>query len=169
MNNKIISNILLLIVLVLLQVSLFSHIDFLGYLNPYIYIIFLLYFPFEKELRIAFLFLAFLLGLSIDIFSDSGGVHAAASLSVAYLRPLFMRWAFGATIDYNTFKLGKATFGQRFNFLLLMILTHHFILFTLEIFSFVQLLTILKKTLFSAIFTFVLSLIFIALFSRKRT
>ncbi|TRZ43239.1 rod shape-determining protein MreD [Robertkochia solimangrovi] len=169
MNNTIVSNITRFIILVLLQVTLFNHIDFLGYLNPYIYILFIVYFPFDKETRIPFLFFSFLIGLSIDIFSDSGGVHSAASVAIAYLRPVIMRWAFGLSYDYQTLKISKTTFGQRFNFLSLLILTHHLILFTLEIFSFAQVVNILKKTIFSAIFTLILCLIFISLFSRKRS
>lgn len=169
MNNRILTNSLRFVVLVLLQASIFNNINFLGYINPYVYVLFLIYFPFDKEERISYLFAAFLLGISVDFFSDSGGVHAAASLTVAFLRPVMMRASFGQSFDFNTLKLNKTTFGQRFNFLLILILTHHLILFLLEIFSFAHIQAILTKTLFSGVFTLILCLIFITLFSRKRT
>ncbi|MBL7472985.1 rod shape-determining protein MreD [Robertkochia sediminum] len=169
MNNSSLSNALFFITLVFLQVTLFNRIDFLGYLNPFIYILYLVYHPYDKENRIPFIFTAFLLGLCIDIFSDSGGVHAAATLTTAFFRPVILRWAFGLSFDHQTIKIGKTTFGQRFNYLILLILTHHLVLFTLEIFSFAHLVILLKKTIFSTIFTLLLCLIFVSLFSKKRT
>lgn len=169
MNNSSLSNTILFVLLVLFQATLFNHIDFMGYINPYIYILFLVYYPYDRENTIPFIFLSFLLGLSIDIFSDSGGVHAAATLTTAYLRPVMMRWAFGVSYDYHTIKIGKTTYGQRINYLMLLILTHHLVLFSLEIFSFAHLVIIVKKTIFSAIFTLILSLVFISLFSKKKS
>lgn len=169
MNNSSLSNTLLFIVLVFLQVTLFSRIDFLGYLNPFIYILFLVYYPYDRENHIPFIFFSFLLGLCIDIFSDSGGVHAAATLTTAYFRPVIMRWAFGVSYDHQTIKIGKTNFGQRFNYLTLLILTHHLVLFSLEIFSFAHLVILLKKTLLSTIFTLMMCLVSISLFSKKKT
>lgn len=161
--------ILRFIILVLLQVTIFNNINFLGYINPYIYILFLILFPFDKDNRILFIFCSFLIGLTIDMFSDSGGVHAAACVTTAYFIPLMMRSIFGVSYDYHNIKIEKTYFGQRINYLIILILTHHFILFSLEIFSFAHILLILKKTLFSAIFTLILCLIFISLFSKKST
>ncbi|PHR99524.1 MAG: rod shape-determining protein MreD, partial [Leeuwenhoekiella sp.] len=42
MSNSILRNILRFIVLVLAQITLFNNIDFLGYINPYPYILFVL-------------------------------------------------------------------------------------------------------------------------------
>ncbi|MCM5662646.1 rod shape-determining protein MreD [Galbibacter mesophilus] len=167
MNRSAFLNTVRFVVLVLFQVVIFNHINFLGYINPYVYILFIVFFPFDKDNRIPFIFFSFLLGLCIDIFSDSGGVHAAASVATAYARPLLMRSVFGVSYDYHHIKIEKTLFGQRINYLILLILTHHFILFGLEIFSFAHILLILKKTVFSAIFTLILCLIFISLFSRK--
>ncbi|MEL4308640.1 rod shape-determining protein MreD [Joostella sp. CR20] len=169
MNKTIFVIILRFVLLVLLQVVIFNHINFLGYLNPYIYILFIVLFPFDKDNRILFIFCSFLIGLTIDMFSDSGGVHAAASVFVAYFRPLMMRSVFGVSYDYHNIKIESTYFGQRVNYLVILILTHHLMLFSLEIFSFAHVLLILKKTLFSAIFTLIMCLIFISLFSKKST
>jgi rod shape-determining protein MreD len=89
MNNTIFINSLRFVLLVLLQVLLLNNINFLGYVNPYFYILFLVLYPFNTPQSL-FMFLAFLLGLSIDAFEDSGGIHAAASLFIAYVRPVFL-------------------------------------------------------------------------------
>ena len=93
MNNVIITHIVRFIALVLIQALVLNHINFLGYINPYIYILFIILFPIKNN-RILFIFLAFLLGLSIDLFLDSGGVHAAASVTISYIRPVILKFSF---------------------------------------------------------------------------
>ena len=94
MNNIALNIVLRFIGLVLLQVIICSNINFLGYLNPYVYVIFMFLYPITNN-RLLFIFLSFSIGLSIDIFLDSGGVHAAASVAIAYVRPLFLKFSFG--------------------------------------------------------------------------
>lgn len=168
MNNFTFQNTLLFFILVIAQVTLFNNIDFLGYINPYIYILFIAYFPVKKDNRALFIFLSFLIGLCIDFFGDSGGINATASLAIAYIRPLFLRSTFGNAYDYQTLKISHTPFAQQTVYLAFLILIHHLILFSLEIFSYVHILLILKKTLSSGIFTLVLSLLLVSLFNTKK-
>lgn len=165
-NNIIFINIVRFISLLLLQVLVLNNINFLGYINPYLYIIFILIFPFtgNKSLLIS---LAFLLGLGVDFFSDSGGVHAAASVFIAYLRSFILKFSFGVSYEYNAIKLSKVTFSERLIYILIMVLLHHLVLFSLEIFSTSRILLILKSTLFSGIFSIFLILCSLVLFSKK--
>tara|TARA_R110002020_G_scaffold205086_10_gene409604 strand:+ start:1058 stop:1564 length:507 start_codon:yes stop_codon:yes gene_type:complete len=167
MSNSIANNILRFVVLVLAQVALFNHINFLGYINPYPYVIFILLFPISDK-KASFLFFSFLIGLTIDMFSNSGGMHAAASLVLAYSRPWILRSVFGVAYEYNTVKITQTSFTERFTFITILVLIHHFVLFLLETFNVSDILYILKKTLLSGIFTLILSLILITLFSAKR-
>lgn len=166
MNNVITTHIVRFIALVLIQALVLNHINFLGYINPYIYILFIILFPIKNN-RILFIFLAFLLGLSIDLFSDSGGVHAAASVTIAYIRPVILKFSFGAIYEHQTIKFSNTEFGQRLTYFLIIILIHHLILFNLEIFNISKIILILKKSLFSSIFTLILCLLITILFSRK--
>ena len=106
----------------------------MGNINPYIYILFLLLYPIGSN-RMGFLFIAFSLGLIIDLFLDSGGANAAASLSIAYIRPIFLKFSFGAAYDYQSLKLNTAEALPRLIYFALMIFIHHFILFTLIYFD----------------------------------
>ena len=166
MNSVISRNILRFIVLVLVQALILNNINFLGYINPYIYILFIILFPIKNN-RLLFIFLSFLLGLTLDMFLDSGGVHAAASVTIAYIRPIVLKFAFGATYEHQTVKFSSTEFGQRFSYFSILILIHHLFVFSLEIFNTSQIILILKKTLFSGVFTLVLCLLLIVLFSRK--
>ena len=166
MNNAISTNIARFITLMLAQVLVFNNINFLGYINPYIYILFIMLFPIKNN-RLLFLCLSFLLGLSIDLFSDSGGVHAAACVTIAYIRPILLKFSFGMIYEHQTIKFSSTDFGQRLTYFSIIIFIHHLILFSLEIFNSAKIILILKKSLFSSIFTLILCLLITILFSKK--
>lgn len=155
------------IILVLVQVLIFNHINFLGYINPYIYILFIILFPANNN-RTLFVFLAFLLGFCVDMFSDSGGVHAAACVTIAYIRPIFLKFSFGTIYDYQSVKFDQTDFGSKLTYFSALVFIHHLIMYSLEIFNVSNILFILQKTLFSGIFTIILCLIITTLFSPKR-
>lgn len=167
MTNTILINSIRFIFLVLLQVLLLNNINFLGYVNPYLYVLFLILYPFNTPQSL-FLFIAFLLGITIDTFEDSGGIHAAACLVIAYIRPAVLRFSFGVSYDYQTVKLSNTPYGARVSYVMIIVILHHIVLFTLEMFDFSHFFLILKKTIFSAIFSILLILISLTLFKPKR-
>lgn len=167
MNNVVTTNIVRFIALVLVQALILNNINFLGYINPYIYILFIILFPIKNN-RMLFIFLSFLLGLFVDLFLDSGGVHAAACVTIAYIRPLILKFSFGMVYEHQTIKFSNTEFGQRLTYFAIMVFIHHLILFSLEIFNTSKILLILKKSLFSGIFTIILCLLITVLFSQKR-
>jgi len=167
MNNVISQNIIRFIVLVLVQTLVLNNVNFLGYLNPYIYVLFIILFPIKNN-RLLFLCLSFFLGLTIDLFLDSGGIHAAACVSIAYIRPVILKFSFGMIYEHQTIKFSSTEFGKRLSYFTILILVHHIILFSLEIFNSSKIILIVKKSLFSSIFTIVLCLLITILFSRKK-
>ncbi|WP_299113206.1 rod shape-determining protein MreD [uncultured Winogradskyella sp.] len=167
MNSSLASNIIRFIVLLLVQVTICNNINLLGYINPYIYVIFILLFP-VKNNRLLFLVLAFNLGLLVDMFLDSGGVHAGASVFLAFARPVFLKYAFGTLYDHQTLKFGNSEIGALIMYVSGCVILHHLILFYLEIFNISQIILLLKKALFSSIFTVSLSLLLILLFKPRK-
>ncbi|WP_298416696.1 rod shape-determining protein MreD [uncultured Kordia sp.] len=168
MSSVVFWNTVRFVIAVLVQVLICNHIDFLGYINPMVYIYFILLFPFNSN-RSLFLVLAFLLGLTIDMFSDSGGVNAAACVIIAYIRPFVLRFAFGISYEHQSIKLENTAFGQRMVYITILIFTHHFFLFLLEIFNISNILLVLRNTLFFGIFTMLVITLSITLFSRKNS
>ncbi|TBN02712.1 rod shape-determining protein MreD [Hyunsoonleella flava] len=166
MNSIITAHSIRFVLLVLFQVILFNHINFLGYINPYIYIIFIIFFPIKNN-RLLFIFLSFLIGLTVDMFSDSGGIHAAASVFIAYTRPVFLKFAFGTMYEHNNVKFNNNDFGAKLVYIALLTVLHHIILFSLEIFSISRILMVFQKTLFSGIFTILMITLVSIIFSRK--
>lgn len=154
------------VILVLIQVLVLDHVLFLGYINPYLYLFFIIYLPITTK-RVNTLIIGFLLGLCIDIFNDTGGVHAASTLFIAYVRPIILRLSFGLSYDYNTLKLTKADFKNQFIYVLLMVFIHHLLMFSLEYFSINYWVEIMKNTVFSSIFSFILILMLLRLIRNK--
>lgn len=153
------------IALVFVQILILNHINFLGYINPYIYILFIALFP-VKNNRIILILLAFLLGITIDMFLDTGGIHAGASVFIAYVRPVLLKTSFGMIYEHQTIKFNTVDFGSKLTYFALLTVLHHVVLFSLEIFSISKILLILQKTLFSGIFTILLSVVVTIIFSR---
>lgn len=166
-NNPALANAFRFVLLLTVQVLVFNRLNFFGFINPMVYILFLYWYPI-KENRNLFLVLAFSLGFILDFFSDTMALHAAASLTIAYLRPTIMRFVFGVNYEFQSFKLSNSTRIQQFTFLTLLVITHHVIFFSLEIFSFSNLLLILKKVVFNGIGTIVICTLFISLFGISR-
>ncbi|MGB0788538.1 MAG: rod shape-determining protein MreD [Marinirhabdus sp.] len=152
--------------LVLVQVVVLDHINLFGYINPYLYIYFIVLYPFTGN-RGLIILLGFLLGLTIDVFSDTGGVHAAATTFIAYARPAFLKISFGVSYQHNTVKLAKAGFRARIFYIAVMVVAHHLLLFSLEVFSIKHILLVLQGTLFSSIFSIVVLYATFVLFSKK--
>ena len=151
----------------LAQIIVFNTINFLGYINPYPYILFLLLFTFTAN-RSLLLIIAFATGLLMDIFSDSGGIHAAACVTLAYLRPVALRIAFGVSYEYNAIRISSTTLYERFVYIGFMVAIHHLVLFSLEVFNISSILYVFQKTLFTSIFTLVLCMLFTILFGNPK-
>ena len=77
MANQLIKYGFIFIALVLTQVLVLNHIQFSGFVNPYIYVLFVLLLPMGSP-RYVVLLLAFFIGLTIDVFSNSPGIHSFA-------------------------------------------------------------------------------------------
>jgi rod shape-determining protein MreD len=164
MNNNYFINTLRFVLLVLVQVLVFNQLNFFGFINPMVYILFLYWYPISAG-RASFIGVSFLLGLCIDFFSDTMAIHAASTVTLAYLRPTIMRFVFGVNIEFQSFKLSNSTRVQQFTFLALLIVVHHLVFFTLEIFSLANILMILKKAVVIGSASMLLCLLFNSLFS----
>lgn len=162
MNSTLLLNIFRFTILLALQIVIFNNINFLGYVNPFPYILFIILYPVNGN-RAGLLVASFLLGLCMDIFCNSGGVHTTACLILAYIRPYIFRFSFGISYEYQTVKIADKLSPERFSFLLIAITLHHFTLFLLEIFRFNFFWEILLRTLLSTVFTLIICIIILYL------
>lgn len=166
--NKSFYNIFLFFFLLLLQVLVLNNVLLFDYVNPYIYIVFTFVYPFRKN-RFPFLTYAFLLGLCVDFFTDTGGINAFATLFIAYIRFYFFKRIFQKSeSEYELFNLNQENFSNVFNYVVSLTIIHHFILFSLANFSLSNFSIVLINTLLSSIFTLVLYFLGSFIFSKKQ-
>lgn len=136
--------------------------NFLGYISPFPYILFIILYPVNSN-KSGLLLASFFLGLIMDMFSNSGGIHTTACLVLAYYRPYLFRFSFGLSYEYQTVKLNDVLTPERFSFILLSVVIHHFVLFVLEAFKISFFLDVLFRTLLSTLFTIIICIIIIYL------
>lgn len=169
MSRVFLYNIIRFVALVFVQVFLLKNITLYNIATPYPYILFILLLPFETPNVLLFL-LSFLLGLTVDAFYDTPGLHAAACVLLALVRVLFI----SVTVQKDGFDnepeptLSIMGFRWFLTYALILTFIHHTFLFLLEAFSFSELLFILQRVVTSVIFTVFLMLITGLLFFRKR-
>lgn len=160
MVKNILPNSIIFLVVVLAQILIFNRIQFSGYVNPYIYLLFILLLPFDIPGWLL-LILGFLTGMLIDISLHTYGMHAFATTLAAYMRPFLLK-VIAPRDGYETgssprlMYLGLSWF---FKYTLLIVIIHHFFLFFIEYFRFSEFFQILGKVLLSSVF----SVIFIIL------
>jgi len=160
MNSTIGKNTIRFLVLLLLQVLALKGIQLnygiLSYVAIIIYPLFIILLPINIS-RTLLIILAFILGLSVDIFYDSIGVHAAASVFIAYTRLFILRFL-EPKQGYKTEGSPSAHnfgLGWFLSYASIMMVIHLFIYFSIDAFSFVFIFDILIKTILSFIFSMV--------------
>lgn len=168
MNNIALNNVIRFIGLLFLQVFILNHVNIFGYINPMVYIAWVFLYPVRKT-RGLFLILSFLLGISVDFFSDSGGINAFAITFIAYFRlPILMAVLRKSDLDYGQFNLKTLSANKIILFISILTFIHHFIVFSIEYFSFGELLNIISSTVLTSIFTILISFLGITLFAKKK-
>ncbi|TDD99229.1 rod shape-determining protein MreD [Flavobacterium cellulosilyticum] len=167
MNNVLFINTFRFLLLLAVQIIIFNNMNFLGYISPFPYVLFIILYPVNSN-KFGLLLASFLLGLTMDVFSNSGGIHTAACLILAYYRPYLFKFSFGLSYEYQTIKLNDVITPERFSFILFSVLIHHFVLFILEAFQFSFFWDILIRTVLSTVFTIILCIIIIYLIKPNR-
>ncbi|SEF44062.1 rod shape-determining protein MreD [Flavobacterium urumqiense] len=162
MNSTLLVNIFRFVLLLAVQIIIFNNMNFLGYISPFPYLLFIILYPVNGN-KSGLLIASFLLGLIMDMFSNSGGIHTTACLVLAYFRPFIFKFSFGLSYEYQTVKLNDVLTPERFSFILLSVVIHHFTLFILEAFQFSFILDILLRTLLSTVFTLLICITIIYL------
>jgi hypothetical protein len=149
----------------LLQGLIFNNFDFFDIYDPYVCLVFIITFPIKVN-KITFMMISFIFGFTLDLYSNSLGINTAACLSVAFLRSYILNFVFGSFYDPHGIKLIKnyvleSTFYQKFLYITTIILIHHLILFSLEVFSFQFISLILFKTLITSLISLIFCITFI--------
>jgi hypothetical protein len=153
MGRQIIKYALMFVGLILIQVLILNQVEFSGFVNPYIYVLFILLLPLSSP-RYVVLLLAFLVGITVDYFSNSLGMHSFATVFVAYLRPFVIRLISNREEDRSDYPgLMQNNLRWFLSYITIMIVIHHTVLFYLEVFTFTNFFETLFRVFISAFFS----------------
>jgi len=175
--NVYIKNILRFCIIVLLQVLILNKIT-LRWWNepsgfplfiPYVYPLFLLLLPFEAPVW-ALLIMGFVLGATVDTFMNTAGMHAFATVLIAYLRTNVLSALMPRNLsEYDNLHPSIKTMGWM-PFLVysaFLIVLHHFVFFTLELWNFSNFGFLLLKIGASALTSMLFIIVYLLLFTRQ--
>jgi len=158
-------NIFRFVVLILFQVLVMDNVLINGYMIPYIYLLFILLMPFETPRWIQLLS-GFALGLAMDLFSGTLGMHTAATVLAAFVRPYLLD-LLASRDGYEPDTFPRIHYYGLLWFLkyaLIIVFIHHLALFYLEVFQLKVFLSTLLRVILSTILstsTIVLSQYFV--------
>jgi hypothetical protein len=139
------------IVLVLVQVLVVQNINLTGYVILLPYVLFILSLPFETN-KVLVMLLSFVLGVVIDFFYDSSGLHASACTAMGFARYYVLKYiapreGYDAGVRPTVDDMGA---GWYLRYAGTLVVTHHFILFYLEIFRFSEFFHTLLRVILSS-------------------
>jgi rod shape-determining protein MreD len=141
--------------LVLLQVLILNNVHIAGYATPFLYIYLILKFESDTP-RNALMLWAFCLGLAVDVFSDTPGMNAAATVLLAFLRPTFLRlFVPRDTLESIVPSIRTMGVSPFLKYLVVSVFVHHGVLLTIEFFSFAHMGTLLLRIVASTLLTVV--------------
>lgn len=159
MNKSVISYIFQFIVLVSLQVLAFNRVALFGYATPFLFLYFILKLPTTLSPNWT-MTLSFLMGLIIDIFSNTPGMYALASVSVAFVRRTFIALVLQRGNEEVSLIPSFRSFGSGYFsvYAICIIFLFCILLFTVEAFSFFSPFILVMRILSSTLLTSVLIL-----------
>lgn len=158
-KGSFISRLFTLIGLVLLQVLFLNRINLFGYVTPLFYIWMIVRFDSSMS-RTSILLWAFFLGLSIDTFSGTPGLNAAAATLVAMFQPGIVK-LFVPLDRHDVLLPCSASMGGRqfAGYLLLITVLHHTVYFILLSIPLGDWTVLVLKVVFSTLLTFLFMLV----------
>ena len=165
--------IILLLVLILNKITLRWWNEPSGFpiFIPYVYPLFILLLPFETSVW-ALLIMGFLLGVSIDSFMNTAGMHAFATILLAYLRTNVLSALLPRNLsEYagqqpSIKSMGWMPFLVYSSFLIVL---HHLVFFTIELWNFSNIGFLMLKVLASSVTSMLFIIVYLLLFTRQST
>lgn len=136
MINNILRGLFYFVVFVAIQIWVLNNIHFLRIATPFLYLYFIVKLPVGAS-QAQVVFFSFLAGLTIDMFTNTPGMHAAACTLVGFIREPLIRFYLGKDLPEGIYPSYKTFgFGGFFRYVLTLVVIHHLALFLLESLTF---------------------------------
>jgi membrane-bound ClpP family serine protease len=148
------------VLVLVLQILVLKNIQLGGYISPNLYIFIILYLPINFR-HTVLIILGFAIGLIIDIFYGTPGMHAAASLLLAFIRPYLLNFIAPREGYESNVKpsIKDFNFSWYITYALVLTFIHHFTLFFVETSKISEIGNILLRSFLSTSLTLILIII----------
>lgn len=158
-----ISNLFFIIFLCSIQIMIINQVGLLYYSNIYIYILFVItYSPYEKQFLL--ILFSFIIGITIDYFMITNGIHAFSMTLLAFLKEKILRFFAGKNIITNDdFHVHELSFVKKFFYTISLIIIYYTSIIIFELFKNFNFLTLLKRTFLGVLSNTSLFLIYLSL------
>ncbi|HEY8387395.1 MAG TPA: rod shape-determining protein MreD [Parasegetibacter sp.] len=169
--SELLKNIIRYILFIFIQVFVLNNIPPLHqFIVPYLYFLFILWLPFNMK-RGWLMVVAFLFGFSLDAFTKTPGLHAAACVLIAYIRPFIISLLVSrdmAELNYVSPSAKSLGWVPYITYVLVLTLLHHTYLVFLEWMQFGSFIYFMGKVLATTAVSFVLVMLVEMLFPRDQ-
>ncbi|MCB0667807.1 MAG: hypothetical protein KDC80_18390 [Saprospiraceae bacterium] len=172
MESQIVRNTFRFILLLLIQGLILYRVNLGGpgfnYIHILIYPLFIMLFPVQTS-KVLLILLGFLIGISVDVFYDSPGLHASASVFTAFIRPFVL----SAIEPRGGYKINSVPTKHQFGFnwfakyVSILLVLHLIWYFSLEVFQITQILKVFLKTIVSFFASLLCIWLYVIIFNPK--
>ena len=167
--NDILKHTIRFFILASIQILVLNNIQISGYINPFVYILFIMLLP-PKMPKAIVLILAFIMGFTIDVFSDSYGIHSSATVLLAFLRPKILALvSIKGGEDLEAIGIKQLRINRFFTYSGILCLIHHFTLFYIEAFRVNEFFDTFLRALYSSFISILMILMIESLRSNQKS
>lgn len=167
--RNLISYTFLVVILALIQILFLKNLALFGVAFCFLYLVAILSFPIQIQ-HFALILISFGIGLTIDVFYDTLGIHAAAATLLAFLRPYWIKvMRPNGGYDENAKPtLPDMGLGWFLSYSLPLVFAFSLVFFIADQWGTGEFLSVLNKSIFSTLFTIILAIIIQLLFYKRR-
>ena len=167
--NDILQHTIRFFILASIQILVLNNVQISGYINPFVYILFIMLLP-PKMPKAIVLILAFVMGFTIDVFSDSYGIHSSATVLLAFLRPKVLALvSVKGGEDLEEIGIKQLKINRFFTYSGILCLIHHFTLFYIEAFRLNEFFDTFLRALYSSFISILMILMIESLRSNQKS
>ena len=167
--NDILQHTIRFFILASIQILVLNNVQISGYINPFVYILFVMLLP-PKMPKAIVLILAFVMGFTIDVFSDSYGIHSSATVLLAFLRPKVLALvSVKGGEDLEEIGIKQLKINRFFTYSGILCLIHHFTLFYIEAFRLNEFFDTFLRALYSSFISILMILMIESLRSNQKS
>jgi len=157
---------LMILLYLFLQIFFMRNLVLFNYAFCFIYIAGVLLLPADTN-RMYLLLIGFATGFTVDVFSNTFGMHASATVLIAYIRPFLIQYQMDSKgAERAEIGIRSQGLGSFLAYILPLILIHHSMLFLMEINHFGMILYTVLRIATSALFTIIM-IVILELFSKR--